>query len=471
MTITRRTFQAGLLSAASGVRPAQAETPAIAGTWSGLLEVGSQRLRLKLDVAADNTGRLISIDQGPQPYPGKVNARTAERVELEFATIRAVFAGRFIAPDRLEGEWRQGGGTYPLILRRGLAALEIPAPPSALTKERLAELRRAAGSPAMAAASARKGGPTRLWVDGERAVGSGIAAQESDLWHLGSISKSMTATLIGRLVDAGAVRWDDSVGDVLGDAAPDMDTAYRSATFRHLLSHRSGLPKDLAPAEFARFSRLLDDAREERKTFARLALAMPPKGPMGATYEYSNNGYVVAGAMLEARLGKSWEDLTREHLFAPLQLSSAGFGAPGHKDQTDQPVGHAKAPAGEGRQAYPIGGIVTDNPVALGPAGRIHMSLPDLLRYLGAHRDRTDYLKPDTWTTLHTPPFAGTYAMGWIVRGNGALTHAGSNTLWYAEVLVDPAAGIVAAAASNDGHMPKSSPAVGRALLEAAAAA
>jgi CubicO group peptidase (beta-lactamase class C family) len=192
---------------------------------------------------------------------------------------------------------------------------------------------------------------------------------------------------------------------------------------------------------------------------------------MGATNEYSNNGYVVAGAMLEVRLGKSWEDLIREHLFGPLQLGSASFGAPGHKGQTDQPVGHAKEPAGEGRQAYPIGGIVTDNPVALGPAGRIHMSLPDLLRYLSAHRDRTDYLKPDTWTTLHTPPFTGLYAMGWIVRGNGALSHAGSNTLWYAEVLVDPAAGIVAAAASNDGYMAKSAPAVGRALLEAAAAA
>jgi hypothetical protein len=120
---------------------------------------------------------------------------------------------------------------------------------------------------------------------------------------------------------------------------------------------------------------------------------------------------------------------------------------------------------------YPIGGIVTDNPVVLGPAGRIHVSLADLLRYLSAHRDRSDYLRPDTWTVLHTPPFVGNYAMGWIVRGDGALSHAGYNTLWYAVVLVDAAAGIVAAAASNDGYLAKSSPAVGRALLEATAAA
>jgi CubicO group peptidase (beta-lactamase class C family) len=380
-------------------------------------------------------------------------------------------AGRLLAPDRMEGAWRQRGRNFPLAFNRGEAALEPPPARSALTNERLAELRRAAGSPAMAAASARKGGPARLWVDGERAVGSGIAARDGDLWHLGSISKSMTATLFGRLVDAGAVRWNETVGDVLGATAADMNKAYRPATFRHLLSHHAGLPRDLAPAELARFSRLIDDAREERKAFARLALAMPPIGPMGATYGYSNTGYVVAGAMLEARLGKSWEDLIREHLFGPLQLFNAGFGAPGHKGQTDQPVGHAKGPVGESRQAYPIGGIVTDHAVVLGPAGRVHMSLADLLRYLGAHRDRSEYLKSDTWTTLHTPPFAGAYAMGWNVRSDGALTHSGYNRLWYAEVLVDPAAGIVAAAASNDGYLANSAPAVGRALREAAAAA
>jgi len=175
--------------------------------------------------------------------------------------------------------------------------------------------------------------------------------------------------------------------------------------------------------------------------------------------------------MLEAKLGNSWEDLIRTHLFEPLQLSTAGFGAPGQKGKTDQPVGHAKDPSSEGRQAYPIGGLVTDNPVVLGPAGRIHMSLQDLLRYLSAHRDRAGFLRPETWTILHTPPFAGEYAMGWIVRSNGALSHAGSNTLWYAEVLVDAATGVVAAAAANDGHAPRSAPAVGRALLEAAAAA
>ena len=93
-----------------------------------------------------------------------------------------------------------------------------------------------------------------------------------------------------------------------------------------------------------------------------------------------------------------------------------------------------------------------------------------LLRYLSAHRDRTPYLKPESWDTLHTPPFGGDYAMGWVVRSDGGLWHDGSNGLWYAEALVDAGGEIVAAAAANDGYMDKSQPAVAQALQEATAA-
>ena len=56
------------------------------------------------------------------------------------------------------------------------------------------------------------------------------------------------------------------------------------------------------------------------------------------------------------------------------------------------------------------------------------MSLQDFLRYLGAHRDQPAFLQPETWSLLHTPPFGGNYAMGWIVqdyRGIKILSHSG----------------------------------------------
>jgi hypothetical protein len=99
------------------------------------------------------------------------------------------------------------------------------------------------------------------------------------------------------------------------------------------------------------------------------------------------------------------------------------------------------------------------------------MSMRDLLAYLGAHRDGGPLLKRGSWQALHTPPFGGDYAMGWIVRPDGALWHNGSNTLWHAEAMFHRDNGIAAAAVANDGRTPTASPAVSTALAAAAAAA
>lgn len=454
---------------ALGASSSAAAPPVEAGTWSGILEIGALRLRLKLTIADTGGATLLSPDQGPTPYVGKRNAEALDKIDLAFDAIHARFFGRMVAPDRIEGQFRQGG-TYPLVFQRGEAALGPLPPNKPLDQARLIVLRHLADAPAMAAASARKNGAAKFWIDGERQIGSKVAIQAGDLWHLGSITKSMTATLIARLVEDGVLRWGDSVGEILRDVAPDMPSNYRRATFRHLLCHRAGLQRDIDGPDFAKFSRDIKDARAERQAYARLALAQKPKGPPETTFEYSNSGYVIAGAMLETKLGTSWEDLIRTKLFEPLRLASAGFGPPGRKGAIDQPVGHARAAPDKPLRPFTAEGR-SDNPVVLGPAGRVHMSLADLLRYLAAHRDGIDYLKTGSWKTLHTPPFGGDYAMGWIVRKDGSLWHNGSNTVWYAEVLIDAAAGTVAAAATNDGDRVKVDPAIGRALVEAAAAA
>ena len=442
-----------------------------AETWSGALDAGSQRLRLKLEIGADGTASLLSLDEGNEPMAAGVKSWTADQVEVEFPAIQATFCGKLVGEDRIEGAWQQSGADFPLVMERGEAALAPLAPPTPLTHQRLAELRRQSGSPALAAACERRDAPPRIWVDGERAIGSGVAVAATDRWHLGSITKSMTASLVARLVDAGALRWDESIGEVLGEILPSILDAYRPATLAHLLSHRAGLPRDLPAEELSQFSPELADAREERQLFARMALEMTPLGPMTQTFEYSNIGYAVVGAMLEAKLGESWEDLMRARVFAPLGLFSAGFGAPGRAGAIDEPLGHIPEPDSDAPMAIPAGDALADGPAVTGPGGRVHMNLPDFLRYLAAHRDRTDYLQPDTWTILHTPPFGGDYAMGWEVRADGALMHGGSNGAWYAFALVDGAAGIVAATAGNYGSMAKMTPIVGHALAEAAAAA
>jgi CubicO group peptidase (beta-lactamase class C family) len=340
---------------------------------------------------------------------------------------------------------------------RGEAAA---APVAPLTQQRLAELRAGVQAPALAAAAEQRDGASLSLADGVRAMRRQEAVTASDRWHVGSITKSMTATLVARCAEAGLVSWDDTVAGVLGAVVPELRSEYRDVTLRHLLSHRAGLQANIPLADFTRYRRENPDPRDERIAFARQALAQAPNGPKETSFLYSNNGYVIAGAMLEAKLGAPWETLIRTHVFEPFGMTSAGFGAPGTPQEFDQPVGHAAGLLG--LRAFPPGEPITDNPAVAGPAGRVHLSFADMLKYLGAHRDRSNLLNAESWRTLHTPPFGGDYAMGWVVRGD-ARWHNGSNTLWYAEVLFDSVRGVAGVAATNDGRAQATS-AVGAAL-------
>lgn len=456
MTFTRRPFLAmGAAAIAVGAGVAfGAAAGGFSGEWFGTLDLGSRQLRLRLVVADGPTATLYSLDQGGTPIPAGQTKIEGGKIFIAWPVINASFAGE-LTGGAIVGQFTQGG-VLPLTFSRTQTSQSQAEP---LTQAGLAKIRATAGAPAMAAAGLNRGGRRVAFADGLRAMGRSEPVTTRDVWHIGSCTKSITATLVARAVEAGLVRWEDSIGAVLGSAVPNMRAEYRDATYRHLLSHRSGLPGGIDLAELAKFPRERADAREDRIAFARLALSAAPKGAKETTFEYSNAGYIIAGAMLEAKLGAAWEQLVRKHVFEPLKLASAGFGAPGTPGAFDQPVGHAPSASGA-LEPYVPGAPVTDNPAVVGPAGRVHMSFDDLLTYLSAHCARSSFLSAPSWQVLHTPPFGGGYALGWERRGD-TIWHNGSNTLWYCEMQADFTRGIVSAAAANDG---RSTNAVGQAL-------
>ncbi|CTQ49900.1 serine hydrolase domain-containing protein [Jannaschia donghaensis] len=232
----------------------------------------------------------------------------------------------------------------------------------------------------------------------------------TEAFHIGSLTKAMTATLAGRLVDRDLIGWDTTIGDLL-----EADKAWHDVTLADLLTHRSGMA--------ANIPRLRAILRPTRPAYVAHMLGRPPEGPRG-DFLYSNAGYVVAGAMLEAAGGMPWEELIQAEVFGPLGMTGAGFGPP------NAVFGHTTA----GNPVPP--GPRADNLPAMGPAGTLHATATDMLAFLAAHATRTpDYLPPGIWDRLHTP--VGDYAMGWGLR-DGALVHAGSNTLWFARVQVVP---------------------------------
>jgi len=302
----------------------------------------------------------------------------------------------------------------------------------------------------------------QIAVAGLRLSTGEAAIEESDAWHLGSNTKAMTAVLAARLVERGLIDWDATIGDTLGDDFDRIDPVLTEATLADLLQHRSGMKANTGRVTSLAMSGLFGarDAQADRHTYLR-DLLRNPAGARG-DFLYSNAGYVAAAMMLEAVSGQSWEDLIQTEVFDALELVSAGFGPP----QGDNPQGHR---TGLGRLA-PVGtNAGADNPPAMNPAGRVHMSMPDYAIFLqlvlaGARSEENDCLSRDSWQTLLTPPDGSDYAMGWGVNADGSLRHAGSNTMWFVQAVIWPQQGRIAVAGVNDGRLDEVAPRV-RAVL------
>lgn len=314
--------------------------------------------------------------------------------------------------------------------------------------------------PGAAALVFRDGQYAASGVTGDRANGHPEKISHDDRWHIGSDTKSFTSTLIMTLAEKGVLRIDETLSEALPALAPKMNPAYRMVTIKQLLSHTAGLPtltddKDL-PEFMAAISKAPDEVRQ-RYAAAEHYLAMPPASAMGE-FAYSNLGYIFAGAIAEAKTGKTWEDLVQANIFAPLGITHAGFGLPGTPKTFDQPHGHKETPAG--LVALDPFDPEGDNPRAIAPAGSINITLDDWMLFaqdqLDGEHGHGKLLKPESYRLLHTP-VAGPYALGWGVKPGPdgvplVITHSGSNGFWIADVRIYPKKNLIVLFAANAGN-------------------
>ena len=293
--------------------------------------------------------------------------------------------------------------------------------------------------PGMVAAILRGDRLLGIAAEGVRKFGAPERVEVTDQFHLGSCTKAMTATMIASVVESGKLRWDSSLATVFPTEVGALHGDYRGVTLDQLLHHTAGLPADVNWAQFNQ----APDATLGRRAILTSALNAAPRTAPGATFAYSNVGYCLAALMAEEVTATSWETLIRQRVFEPLGMISAGFGPPGSNDKGDQPWGHL----GVGPVYLPANG---DNPPVMGPAGTVHVTVEDWAKFASFHLgDGTNprghrLLTAGSLAKLHTPDPGQNYAGGWLVTphrdwANGpVLDHGGSNTMWFAYVLLMP---------------------------------
>lgn len=364
-------------------------------------------------------------------------------------------------PFRLSGLAARMAAAWIASLALAVALAASVGAQTRLLDDELEPVRARYGLPALAAAVVRDGATIAAGAVGVRAHGTDIAVTLSDRFHLGSDTKAMTATLAGMLIEDGKLRWDSTIGDVLGPDLPGLNPKLAAVTLEQLLSHSGGIPSDTDAILKLYFN---TDAFDDNLAPLRLRIANgwkthAPISPPGTMFHYANLGYVIAGAMIEKAAGAPWEELITRRIFAPLGLKTAGLGAQATPGKLDAPVGHRVSDKGEITPM--LWGAAADIPPALGPAGTAHMSVTDFAAWAGWNaglgKRGPALVSPATLARIHRPhvktgkrpdpppgtPQEGEYALGWGVvkfawSPRPVLTHNGSNGMNFAKILVDP---------------------------------
>lgn len=220
-----------------------------------------------------------------------------------------------------------------------------------------------------------------------------------------SVGKMFTGVAIAQLVNAGRLRFDDTVAKVLPEY-PNQDAAKR-ITVRELLTHTAGVPE---PFHSPRFGAAGPSATHGAllATFADAPLEMEP----GSAFRYSNGNYATLGAIIEKLSGERYEDYLRRHVWKPAGMTHVAH--PGWTLTPDQAIGYARFaeldPLGvDDRRPETVRGA-TPAKSALRAFGGGSYTAEDLFRFMRALR--TGKLVP--------PALADSLTRGKVNIGEGA---------------------------------------------------
>jgi len=194
---------------------------------------------------------------------------------------------------------------------------------------------------------------------------------EHTLFGVASISKAFTAAALGLLVDEGRIDWDDPIVEYLPDFELYDPWVTENITIRDALSHRSGLGRMIG-------NRLQFMTNRSRDELIYQLRYLEPEKPFRDGYVYSNMMYLVAGEVIPAVTGKSWDRFVAERFFDPL-----GMGRSNTSITQLEGVENTAWPHQEIRgEVVPIPRRNFDN---AGPAASINTSVSELAQWVRLH--------------------------------------------------------------------------------------
>ena len=143
-------------------------------------------------------------------------------------------------------------------------------------------------------------------------------ATPNTVYLIGSTFKAMSTIALLQQMEQGKFKLDDRVSDYLTDFKIQGEDPQHPITFRHLLTHTSGIPGD-----FGGFSVWGDTVPPPLEDYLRKSLKV--ERPPLARVEYSNLAYTLVAYLVQKFSGVPYKQYIQEHIFTPLEMSSTAF--------------------------------------------------------------------------------------------------------------------------------------------------
>ena len=203
----------------------------LAVVYGGIYFLNQYAVRRQLEPRREELLSLfVSLgDEAADEQAALRSAQSAESSRMLRRSIIAVLCLAALVVIALATRWFQSHYNQPP---------QVEGPAGAALGRLITDLRKKKDLVGLAAMVTVDGKVEAAAADGERKIDSGVPVQIGDRWHLGGITKSITATMIARLVEAGRMHWSDTIGKCFPDAS--VQAAWKPVTLGQLLTDTAG---------------------------------------------------------------------------------------------------------------------------------------------------------------------------------------------------------------------------------------
>jgi len=281
-------------------------------------------------------------------------------------------------------------------------------------------------------------------------LASGEPLRADHLFRIASHSKTFTATAILQLVERGALRLDDTVGEHL-PALLDSGSPIAEVTVRELLEHGGGVIRDGLDGDYWQHGRPFPDEAE----LLAMVVDGGAKTSPNDSFNYSNIGYSLLGLIVAAASGVPYNEYVRREIVERLGLRNTGPEWDSRRAK-EYAAGHSGFHTSLERG--PLDHVDTR---AMAAATGFYGTAEDLVSYASAHffgdeRLLTDASKRlqqrEQWKTDDSEPGSAHYGLGMIIEridGHRVIGHSGGYPGHITRTLFDPREGLAISVLTN----------------------